>query len=145
MGALTIILAIATYGSDKPLGDVASWITQSMGSSFLGLLLTLSGLALYSWLTLHQGKPDRTLYVMGIHAANGIATIALTFTLFGISKGIGGLAQSSLSPETVAGIISELTRGFQQAFITTVVGLPISAILRAMLHVAGSRVFVEDE
>ncbi|MBF0246733.1 MAG: hypothetical protein HQL36_01465 [Alphaproteobacteria bacterium] len=71
----------------------------------------------------------------GMQAAGGIATLALTFTLFGISLGIGTLADQSLSPETVPTIISELTRHFSMAFMTTVVGLPVSAALRALLIV----------
>ena len=139
IGVAIVVLALAHYMTNRPLIELLTWSTQTMGADFLALLLTLSALAIYSWLQVSSGNPDRSTYVMGVHAANGVATIALTYTLFGISKGIGGLSETTLSPETVAGIISDLTGGFQQAFITTVVGLPVSALLRAMLHVAESK------
>lgn len=70
---------------------------------------------------------------VGVQAANGVTTLALTFTLLGISLGIGGLAGQPLTPETVQPIIRQLTADFSLAFMTTVVGLPVSAGLRAAL------------
>lgn len=138
-GSLVVVTAIATYASDRPIGDIAIWMRDFLGLGFIALTLGLSSVVIFSWLTLNNGEPNVQIYVLGLHSANGIATVALTYTLFGISRGIGGLAESNLSPDTVAPIISELTQGFQQAFMTTVVGLPVSALLRAMLQVAGSK------
>ena len=71
----------------------------------------------------------------GLQAANGIATLALTYTLLGISLGIGTLAEQELTPETVRHVIRGLTSQFSLAFMTTVVGLPTAAILRTLLVV----------
>ena len=68
-------------------------------------------------------------------AAHGVATLALTYTLFGISLGIGTLAGQGLTPETVQTVIRDLTASFSLAFMTTVVGLPLSAALRTILVV----------
>ena len=40
-------------------------------------------------------------FQIGLHAANGIATVALTFTLFGISAGINQLAAGELDIDSV--------------------------------------------
>jgi hypothetical protein len=73
-----------------------------------------------------------------LHAANGIATLALTYTLFGISLGIGDLAGQNLTPDTVQAVIRGLTERFSLAFMTTVIGLPTSALLRALLSITAA-------
>ena len=65
--------------------------------------------------------------------------LALTYTLFGISLGIGSLAGQGLTPETVESVIRNLTASFSLAFMTTVIGLPLSALLRAALVVVHGR------
>ena len=74
---------------------------------------------------------------IGLHAANGIATVALTFTLFGISAGIGELAAGNLNIDTINTVIASLTDQFSMAFMTSVVGLPLSALMRVVVGVAG--------
>jgi len=76
---------------------------------------------------------------VGLHGANGVSTLALTFTLLGISLGIGTLAEQELTPETVQVIIGDLTKHFSLAFLTTVVGLPSAAVLRAILSISHQR------
>lgn len=72
-------------------------------------------------------------------SANGVTTLALTFTLLGISLGIGSLAGQELNPDTVPVIIREMTANFSLAFMTTVVGLPVSAVLRSLIVVTHAR------
>ena len=74
-----------------------------------------------------------------MHAAQGVATLALTFTLLGISLGIGSLADNQLTPDTIQSVISQLTNRFSMAFMTTVIGLPVSAVLRTGLAVTYAR------
>jgi len=74
-----------------------------------------------------------------VQSANAIATPALAYTLLGISLGIGSLAGQDLNPDTVSAIIPVRTENVSMAFMTTVVGLPVSAVLRAVLLVAYSR------
>jgi hypothetical protein len=88
-------------------------------------------------------KPDKNndfLYDAGMQAANGISTLALTFTLLGISLGIGTLSEQPLTPSSVNEIIGELTKQFSMAFMTTVVGLPSSAILRAWVSLRYTKI-----
>jgi hypothetical protein len=68
--------------------------------------------------------------------ANAISTLSLTYTLLGISLGIGSLSQQELRPETVNSIISELTGQFSMAFMTTVVGLPSATLIRALASIS---------
>ena len=82
--------------------------------------------------------------VAGIQAANGVATLALTYTLLGISLGIGSLAGQELTPDTIQGVIKVLTENFSLAFMTTVVGLPTSALLRSLLLVTDARINAMD-
>ena len=65
----------------------------------------------------------------GLHAANAVSTVTLTYTLLGI----GTLADQDLTPDTVQGVIRALTNHFSLAFMTTVIGLPAAAALRELL------------
>ena len=53
----------------------------------------------------------------------------------GISLGIGQLSNSSLTPDSIDMVIASLTDDFSMAFLTSVIGLPLSAILRTFLIV----------
>lgn len=133
---LTLAALKASIGWDvTQLLDVA----QAMfGPVFIALYAALVITVLVGWL---KGQGAKTLanqdpwWEAGIQAASGIATLALTFTLLGISIGIGSLAGTELTPETVPGVISTLTEQFGRAFMTTIVGLPTSHALRALLAV----------
>ena len=65
--------------------------------------------------------------------ANSISTLALTFTLLGISLGIGELAISKLDINSINETIGKLTNKFSMAFLTSVIGLPLSSLLRSIL------------
>jgi ribose/xylose/arabinose/galactoside ABC-type transport system permease subunit len=68
-----------------------------------------------------------------LQLSNLISTIALTYTLLGISLGIGELSASKLDVNTINQTISKLTEQFSMAFMTSVIGLPLSAILRSII------------
>ena len=79
-----------------------------------------------------------------MQAASCIATLALTCTLLGISLGIGALAETPLTPDTVTQVISALTDRFSMAFMTTVVGLPVSALIRSAVLILSARGHAEE-
>ncbi len=142
LGALVLVLAVAlAMGAPEP-NQILAWAAKVLGGVFIALLMLLILLSLYCW----QRLLDRTLapskrqawHEAGLHAANGIATLALTYTLFGISLGIGGLAGQELTPATVQEVIRGLTERFSLAFMTTVIGLPTSALLRALLSISAA-------
>ena len=86
-----------------------------------------------------DGQSKSVWLHIGLHAANGIATVALTFTLFGISAGIGELAAGDLNIDTINTVIASLTDQFSMAFMTSVVGLPLAALMRVVVGVVGKR------
>jgi hypothetical protein len=141
LGALAVALAVAVLMTSNSVVDIAAWAREVLGWSFVALLASLVFLALYCWVRLLQlgGADDDVWFEAGIQAANGVTTLALTFTLLGISLGIGTLAVQELTPETIQTVIRKMTANFSLAFMTTVVGLPISALLRGMIVVTHAR------
>ena len=143
LGTTAIGLAAVVLGSSMDVAGVIDWTTRIFGGLFLIMLVGLIYVAAVSWVKISGSRASnpgvRTWFEAGIQASNGVSTLALTYTLLGISLGIGGLADQTLSPETIQDVIRGLTKHFSMAFMTTVVGLPISALLRAGLLVSYSR------
>jgi len=81
----------------------------------------------------------------GLQSCNGIATLALTFTLLGISLGIGRLSDGGLTPENINSVIADLTAHFSLAFMTSVIGLPLSAAMRTALIVGNASLMAVSE
>lgn len=136
LGGLVIATAgvSAVFAIDPAM--IASWTLDVLGLGFVGLLGALVLVAAFALVRLNAAASDadRRLWLqVGSQAAAGVATLALTFTLLGISLGIGGLAGQELTPETVQPVIRDLTANFSLAFMTTVIGLPLSALLRAAI------------
>lgn len=141
MGALAVALAVAVLMTSSSVADIANWAREVLGWSFVALLSSLVFLSVYSWVRLLQTRDsgDEIWFQAGVQAANGVTTLALTFTLLGISLGIGTLAGQELTPETIQPVIRKMTANFSLAFMTTVVGLPISALLRSLIVVTHAR------
>jgi len=134
VGITIITLALATHLWQLNLAEVFDWLDSAFGPFFLTTYLVLAGMAGCATLNLAR-KDGHVWYELGQQSATGIATLALTFTLLGISLGIESLSRQTLSPETVQPVIQELTRHFSTAFLTTIVGLPTANLLRATLAV----------
>ena len=153
LGVVVLGLFAAAAATSLDAGDIMRWARQVFGVTFLIALSALVVTALHCWRRLAApvaigaaigavagAALDAARLETGLQAANGIATLALTYTLAGISLGIGSLAGHDLGPETIQAVIGDLTRHFSMAFMTTVVGLPISAVLRAMLMIKTRRI-----
>jgi len=142
LGGVVIALAIATAASPLTTADIAGWAERVFGPTFVVLFLTLVGAALFCWVRVGQlhdnPAQSRPWFEGGMHAASGVATLALTYTLLGISLGIGSLADQELTSNTVQSVIQGLTGHFSMAFMTTVIGLPTAALLRALLSVSNA-------
>ena len=135
--AALLLLVLA----DIPPGQVIAWALGALGPGFVVLLLALVLVALMALTRVHDAPIVEDLLLWrdaGLHAASAIATMALTWTLLGISLGIGTLAETDLSPNTVQAVIAELTQHFSMAFLTTVIGLPVATVLRALIGVAAA-------
>ena len=140
VGVMVIAAALGALFLSGDVSIVVKWALKNLGVGFILLLTALVFTAFFSLVRIKTAskKHDQRQYwyLVGMQAANGVTTLALTFTLLGISLGIGGLAEQNLTPETVQGVIRDLTANFSLAFMTTVIGLPLSAILRAMLSIS---------
>lgn len=139
LGAVVLALAGSRLLLGLPPGQAASRAVAVVGPVFPALFAILVVLAAAAALRLARDPAERRWRQLGLQASSGIATVALTFTLLGISLGIGGLAGRPLTPDSVQGVIGELTGRFALAFATTVVGLPAAAGLRALILVLAAR------
>jgi len=143
-GFSVILLALATHLFQWNLGEIFTWLDAVFGPVFIAIYLLLCVISISAALRL-ENKDGEVWYELGSQSAGGIATLALTFTLLGISLGIESLAQRELSPETVGAVISDLTRHFSTAFLTTIVGLPTANLLRAWLAVRWTAITTEQK
>ena len=142
LGLLVITIGLATFITGIAPAQILGWGINMLGSTFLMLLSALVITAIFCCVRLIGSARDapseleRQKWLQaGLQACNGIATLALTFTLLGISLGIGQLSNSSLTPDSIDKVIASLTDDFSMAFLTSVIGLPLSAILRTVLIV----------
>ncbi len=139
LGGLVVVLAATASITAVDAADIAAWAEKVFGLTFLVLVSGLILTSLFCWVKMSQAPDDKVWIEAGMQAANGITTLALTYTLLGISLGVGGLAEQQLTPETVQEVVRDLTGRFSLAFMTTVVGLPVSAVLRTLLLVTRAR------
>ncbi len=143
LGGIVLITAFAVMFLSRDMTSVADWALDVLGMGFLTLLgglIFITVLSLVRMLEVASNEGERDFWLdVGIQSANGVTTLALTYTLLGISLGIGGLAAQQLSPETVQAVIRDLTGNFSLAFMTTVIGLPTSAGLRALMTITHGR------
>ena len=144
LGLSVIGLAIAVFATPMDVVGVVDWAEKIFGAVFIVMFAGMVYTALLAIVQVRAIPPyapgHRSWFETGVQASNGIATLALTYTLLGISLGIGSLSDQTLSPETIQEVIKGLTEHFSMAFMSTVVGLPVSAALRAVLLVTRSRV-----
>ena len=134
-GVMIIALAAIGFVTKMQVSDIFKWVTQYFGLSFTIVFSALCVTSAYAIWQLKQGKTLVFWQEVGLQAANGISTLALTFTLLGISLGIGSLSQQSLTPENINNVISILTTQFSMAFMTTIVGLPTATAIRAWISI----------
>lgn len=135
LGGGAIALAGISFITNMQLSDIIAWMDRYFGVTFSVLFTGLLIVCVYAIAKVSRQQSTAFWAQVGAQAANGISTLALTFTLLGISLGIGALAEQSLSVENVNSIISALTAQFSMAFMTTVVGLPASTCVRAWLSI----------
>ncbi|MCJ8293949.1 MAG: hypothetical protein MJK15_06035 [Colwellia sp.] len=145
IGMSIISLAAVSYVTELPLSDLFVWLDRFFSSAFIVIYTLLVALGIYAIVQLKQPGHANYWQEVGLQAGNSIATLALTFTLLGISLGIGTLSEQPLSPENVQAIISGLTKQFSMAFMTTVIGLPTATILRALISIKYQKIIGKNE
>ena len=145
IGLTIVALAGLSYLTNMPLSALLEWAKVVFGWSFALLFSGLVVIGVFASQKLRKGCNPYYWYEVGQQAANGISTLALTFTLLGISLGIGSLSEQPLSPDNIQHIISNLTQQFSTAFMTTVVGLPTASVIRAWVGIQYYAVMTKQE
>lgn len=140
IGLGIILLAAVSYLTELPISAIFSWLERVFSIAFIVIFSLLVALGIYAIVKLTHTKQASYWHEIGQQAGNGIATLALTFTLLGISLGIGTLAEQPLSPENVQMMVAGLTKQFSMAFMTTVIGLPAATIIRALISIKYQKV-----
>ena len=139
LGGVVLVLAIAAALTPLDAAQIADWAHRVFGWAYITLLGVLVFATLVCWTQMQRGGDGRMWFEAGMHTSSGIAILALTFTLIGVSLGVGTLAEQELTPATVQSVISQLSAHFSLAFMTTVVGLPTSAVMRALISITEAR------
>ena len=139
LGCFILVIAFCVFYTGDPLSILSAKAIRIFSMSFIILLSCLITISFFCWIRMLDAQNDcleRALWhETGCHAANGTATLALTYTLLGISMGIGSLSEQSLTVESIQPIMRDLTSHFSLAFMTTVIGLPVSSVLRALMGI----------
>ena len=117
-GLIVILLALILFIFGIAPVNLFTSARDTLGMLFMGLsagllLITMMAIAKLRDPSLEFGR--KTAWFQLGHA-NGIATVALTFTLFGISAGINQLAAGELDIDSVNAVITGLTSQFSMAF-----------------------------
>lgn len=139
LGGAVLALGASHLLSGQSPPSLSREVFKVLGWVFPSLLVALVLIGLVSVQRLLRGSDPGFWRQVGLQAASCVATLALTCTLLGISLRIGGLADRALTPETVTEVIGDLTRHFSLAFMTTVIGLPVSALLRSTVLILSER------
>jgi hypothetical protein len=148
LGIIVISIFMSVIISGVSFNDFAGQTLNLFGGSFIIFLSLFIFMVTFCWVKMLEYRFDhaeRDVWTqLGHHIANGTATLALTYTLLGISLGIGSLSNQELNADTIQTVIRGLTQNFSLAFMTTVVGLPVSGILRAILSVTEARIIASQ-
>ena len=142
-GLIVILLALILFIFGVAPVSLFVIARETLSMLFIGLsagLLLITMMAIVKMRDPGLGRGRKAAWFqIGLHAANGIATVALTFTLFGISAGINQLAGGKLDINSINAVVTSLTSQFSMAFLTSVIGLPLSAFMRVVVVVTGKR------
>ena len=135
LGCILISLVFFVYLTENEPSEIFNMANSLLGSTFIILISLLTFFSVICITNVITLKPyeKKFWFETGIQLSNLISTIALTYTLLGISLGIGELSSSKLDVDTINETISKLTEQFSMAFMTSVVGLPLSGVLRSIL------------
>lgn len=140
VGITIILLAAVSYVTDLSLQGIFAWLERVFSMAFVVIFSSLLIVGLFAVHQLKNNTEADYWFEVAQQSGNGISTLALTFTLLGISLGIGTISEQPLTPENVQLTISALTKQFSMAFMTTVVGLPAATVVRALSGIKYQRI-----
>ena len=138
LGSSVLIILLYVLITDNDPSLIIGWASSVLGTNFILIILFLTTSSIICILNIYKVYPinKKFWFETGLQLSNLISTIALTYTLLGISLGIGELSSSKLDVETINITISKLTEQFSMAFMTSVIGLPLSGVLRSVLIIS---------
>ena len=98
LGITVLVLGVYVILTGNHPNDLVNWSISILGLSFVITLLILIFGSIFCIFKLKQShfNTNKFWFETGMQFANSISTLALTFTLLGISLGIGELAISKL-------------------------------------------------
>jgi len=147
-GCVIIVFASLQLFNKVNVNDFVMKVTELFSTTFVVIFSCLVTFSLIA-ISKIQANHDKDYWSeIGLQLANSISALALTFTLLGISLGIGSLSDQALTPDNIQLLIDKLTQHFSMAFMTTVVGLPSATIIRAIVSVRYQKMSItkyEDE
>ena len=143
-GYLTLGLALAVYLFDLKLVEMLAMVDQLFGSLFVTAYLALAAGSYYCFCQL-AAKDGELWLEAGLQCATGIATLALTFTLLGISLGVHTIAAGGVTAEQIVSQLPAMTERFAMAFATTIVGLPTANLIRAAMTIKWKQIHLSKE
>ena len=112
LGTAVVGAAVASGVMGLELREIADWARDVFSVTFMVLLGTMLAGFAYCLVRLVErrkaGLNGDVWLEAAVHLAGGVATVALTYTLLGISLGIGTLAGQEVNAETVQSIIGDL-------------------------------------
>ena len=134
-GLLVIMFFVYMITTGNHPAKILEWGFSILGKTFIVIFTSLVFASLFCIFKLNTSEVYKKKFWLetGMQVSNSISIIALTFTLLGISLGIGELSSAKLDLNTINQTIGKLTEQFSMAFMTSVIGLPVSAILKSLL------------
>ena len=134
-GLLVIMFFTYMIATGNHPTKMLDWGFSTLGTSFIVIFSILVFASLFCIFKLNTSENNIKKFWLetGMQFSNSISIIALTFTLLGISLGIGELSSAKLDLNTINQTIGKLTEQFSMAFMTSVIGLPVSAIFKSAL------------
>lgn len=140
LGTGIIIFAVIELMNHVTLQAFFSQLTDVFSTSFVVIFTVLVVSSLLAIAKIQNNHHNEYWSEVGLQLANAISALALTFTLLGISLGIGSLSEQPLTPANVQILMNQLTQHFSMAFMTTVVGLPTATVIRAIVSIRFQKV-----
>ena len=146
LGGIVLILFLYVGYSDSNPTFIFDWLVSTLGYSFLTITTFLTFISIISIININNCEDRRRKFWFetGLQVSNLNSTLALTYTLLGISLGIGELSSSKLDIDTINQTISKLTQQFSMAFMSSVIGLPLSGLLRSILIIIYEHLAVQS-
>lgn len=141
LGSSVVFLLLYVLITDNDPSIIIDWSLSVLGINFILIISILTITSIICMLKIYNCNDHKRKFWFetGLQLSGLISIIALTYTLLGISLGIGELSSSKLDVDTINLTISKLTDQFSMAFMTSVIGLPLSGILRSVLIICYER------